>query len=156
MTYKGPLGSLIRMQDMLKCTQLRVMEAYEQIESSLGIITNVVPKHMERFSIQETLMLCLIELDERARLAQVGECDEYYTGKFIKNLLRGGTANEYINEATQAHTASMQVALQQYIAQGQKVTLAMTFETLCGAFIDINRGRFEGMHAIFNRLLSTS
>ncbi len=88
-TYKGPFSLLIQVQDMLKCTQLRIVAVSEPIETSIGTLTNVVPKDMEKMWIQETLMCCLIKLDERARLAQQGERDEYHPAKFRKNLLRG-------------------------------------------------------------------
>ncbi len=97
-------------------------------------------------------MCCLIKLDERARLAQPVERDEYYTAKFPKHLLRGSlhTVCEYINEANRAHTASKLLVLQQFIAQGQKVTSAMAFEALLGLFIDINGGRGKDIHSIFH------
>ena len=47
------------------------------------------------------------------------------------------------------------LGLQQYQAQGQKATLLLAFETISRAFIHINGGRGEDMHAMFNGLLST-
>ncbi len=51
------------------------------------VMTNfpTTDKDMEMMRLQETLMQNIIKLDERARLAQPGERDEYHTGKFNKN-----------------------------------------------------------------------
>ena len=63
-TDKGPMGHLIRLQDMLKATQLRFMATGNVIESSLNIAKIVIPKEMEMMLLQDTLMLVgLIKID---------------------------------------------------------------------------------------------
>ena len=64
------------------------------------------------------------------------------------------SVNEFYSGTTRSHTVSKLLELQQYIAQGQVVTLDMAFTTICAAFIDVNGGHGEDMHSIFNGLLS--
>ena len=41
------MGHLIRLQDLLKATQLRMMAAGDVIESTLNMANNVMPKDMQ-------------------------------------------------------------------------------------------------------------
>ena len=67
------MGHLIRLQDLLKATKSRIMAAGDVIESTLNMAINVIPKDTDIMRLQETLMRGLIEIEERARLAQPGE-----------------------------------------------------------------------------------
>ena len=97
---------------MLKAFQIRTIAAVEQIEAMLRIAVNIIPKDMDKIQIHETVMRGLIELDERARLAQPGESDLHYTARLIRNHLKGGSVNKFYSEATRSYTVSQLLELQ--------------------------------------------
>ena len=94
----------------------------------------------------------LVELDERSRCTQPGERDPIHALKILKNHVKGSVVILFFSEATRMYTVGKLMSLHE--SEGQFVTIASIFAVLRNAFLEVNGGHGEQMHAIFNGLLS--
>ena len=97
---KGPMAQLIRIQEMYKAAQRRVIAAGQQLEEALGMVTRAFPRNADEIRHQESLMRKFIILEERSKYAQPDDRDSYWADRFMKNLLRSGGADDFANEGT--------------------------------------------------------
>ena len=144
-TDKGPMAQLIRIQEMYKAAQRRVIAAGQQLEEALGMVTRAFPRNADEIRHQESLMRKLIILEERSKYAQPDDRDSYWADRFMKNLLRSGGADEFANEGTRTHTIQRLLSLQQYGAQGQKVTTSEVWQAVRTAYVQVNGGEGENL-----------
>ena len=86
-TDKGPLGPLIRLQDMFTAAQCRVIAAGPQLEETIAALIKIIPRDSDGIRNQEALMRKLITLEERARYGQIGSRDTHWAALFTKGLL---------------------------------------------------------------------
>ena len=153
-TDEGPLGLLIRLQDMFMGMQRRVIAANTTLELALNQVTKLVPKDSDGIRNQESLMRKLVALEERSRYDPIGSRDTYWGNIFLKNLLRAGAQGDYINDATRSHTTAKLLALQNYNAQGQPMTMAMIWQAISIAFTEINGGECESVSVLLSSVIA--
>ena len=150
---KGVFGPLIRVQGVLIATQRRIIAASDKLRQALETLVTNIPSNMEKLRVQELLMKDLVRLHERSRMLPQGSKEDEWSMQLIKNMLLASSAERFPNYATSSNVANKLMELQRNKkSSGNPLTLAITWDEIRSAFIEVNSGGVENFDLLLMEL----